>query len=244
VKAIVLRVNSPGGSSLASDIIWREMELAKEAKPVVVSMGNLAASGGYYISCPANSIVAQPTTLTGSIGVWGMLFNGQELLNEKLGITTDGYKSGRMADLGAFDRAMTEEEKAVIQNITGDVYDVFLDHVAEGRDMTKANVDTLGQGRIWSGTDALNNGLVDMLGGKNKAIEIAAKLAETEDYIIKELPEEEDPMVTIMKQLETRAKTKILKEQAGVAYPYIKALNDLNNIEGIQMRMPFTLEIY
>lgn len=244
VKAIVLRVNSPGGSSLASDIIWREVELAKAKKPVVVSMGNLAASGGYYISCPANSIVAQPTTLTGSIGVWGLLFNGKELLNEKLGITTDGYKSGRMADIGTFDRAMTEEEKAVIQKITGDVYDDFLDHVAEGRQMTKNDVDALGQGRIWSGMDALENGLVDMLGGTQKALEIAATLAELEDYSIKELPIQEDPLMKIMKQLENNATAKLLKQQVGPAYPYVKALNDINDLKGIQMRLPFYLEIY
>ena len=244
VKAIVLRINSPGGSSLASDIIWREVELAKEKKPVVVSMGNLAASGGYYIACPANSIVAQPTTLTGSIGVWGLLFNGKELLNEKLGITTDGYKSGRMADIGTFARAMTEEEKAVIQKITGDVYNDFLDHVAEGRQMAKSDVDTLGQGRIWSGMDALDNGLVDRLGGTQKALEIAAKLAEIEDYTIKELPAQEEPLVKIMKQLENNASAKLLKQQVGPAYPYVKALKDINDIKGVQMRLPFYLEIY
>ena len=207
-------------------------------------MGNLAASGGYYIACPANSIVAQPTTLTGSIGVWGLLFNGKELLNEKLGITTDGYKSSRMADIGTFDRAITEEERAVIQKITGDVYDDFLDHVAEGRQLSKSDVDLLGQGRIWSGLDALNNGLVDMLGGTQKALEIAAKLAELEDYTIKELPAQEDPFVKILKQLETNTSAKLLQQQVGPAYPYVKALQDINNIKGVQMRLPFYLEIY
>ena len=177
VKAIVLRVNSPGGDALASDVILHEVEKAREKKPVIVSMGDLAASGGYYISCKADHIFAEPTTITGSIGVYGVLFNTEELLNNKIGIHFDQVTTNKHADFGDATRGLNEFEEARILSFIEDVYADFIGHVAEGRSMEVADVDSIGQGRVWSGTDALKIGLVDELGGINEAIAMAADKA-------------------------------------------------------------------
>jgi protease-4 len=161
IKAIVLRVNSPGGSALASDVIWREVVLAKKVKPVVVSMGNVAASGGYYISCAANAIVAEPTTITGSIGVFGLMFNAQNMFKNKLGLTFDTYKTSNYTDLGTVTRPLTNGEKNILQVQVDQVYNTFTSRVAQGRKMSQADVDSIGQGRVWSGIDAKRIGLVD-----------------------------------------------------------------------------------
>ncbi|MBA3285149.1 MAG: signal peptide peptidase SppA, partial [Nitrosopumilus sp.] len=200
VKAIVLRVNSPGGSAIASDVILREIKLAKQSKPVVVSMSNVAASGGYYISCAADVIVAQPNTITGSIGVIGLLMNGKKLLNNKLGVTLDTYKTGSYADIGSFGRPVTEYERKVILVMIDDIYQKFINHVAEGRNLDVAFVDSIAQGRVWSGIDAMQLGLVDTLGGVDVAINIAAQKAGLEKYRIKELPEQKDPFEVILKE--------------------------------------------
>jgi protease-4 len=244
IKAIVLRVNSPGGSALASDVIWREMLLAKKAKPVIVSMGDVAASGGYYISCAADTIVAEPNTITGSIGVFGLLFNFEKMFHNKLGITFDTVKTGRFADLGNTTRPLTQEEKDIIQGEVERIYDTFLTHVSDGRKISKAQVDSMGQGRVWSGTDAKRLGLVDVIGGINTAIEIAAKKAKLENYRTIALPEQEEFLTKILDELSTEATTGKLEKDFGYVYQYYKHLNSLTRQQGILARMPFDVDIH
>jgi protease IV len=186
VKAVVLRINSPGGSALASDVIWREVMLTKKVKPVIVSMGDVAASGGYYIACAADSIYAQPNTITGSIGVFGIIPNMKNFFNNKLGITFDGVKTGQFADLGTVSRPLTDGERLIIQNQVNQIYVGFTKKVANGRKKSQAYIDSIGQGRVWSGTEALGNGLVDKLGNINDAIASAARKAKLKDYKIVE----------------------------------------------------------
>ena len=243
VKAIVLRVNSPGGSALASDVIWREVSLAKKAKPVVVSMGNLAASGGYYISCAADKIVAQPNTVTGSIGVFGLMFNMQKMFNNKLGVTFDTYKTGPYGDLGLPTRPMTEAERMKIQNGVEHIYDVFTKRVAEGRKMKQADVDSIGQGRVWSGSDALKLGLVDTLGNLGDAVKIAAQLSKTSDYRIYELPIEKDPFQEIVKDLTGDAKNAIIKSELGENARFYETIKKLASWQGLQMRLDFDVVV-
>ncbi len=243
IKAIVFRVNSPGGSALASDVIWREITLAQKAKPVVVSMGDLAASGGYYISCSANTIVAQPNTITGSIGVIGILLNMKNLLNNKLGITTDTYKTGEFSDLGNPTRPLSSAEKQIIQNSIAKIYDTFTSHVAEGRKMRQSEVDSLGEGRVWSGEDALQSGLVDTLGNLNDAIKIAAKLAKVSKYRITELPEQKDALQEILSQLNEEVSFSNLKNVFGANAKYFKEIKEILKMQGIQMRMPFDVSV-
>ena len=202
VKAIVLRVNSPGGSALASDVIWREMKLAQEKKPVVVSMGDVAASGGYYIACVADKIYASPNTITGSIGVFGVLMSFEELLTDKLGLTFDQVKTNKFADLGIPNRPLTKEEYDIIHESVVNIYDTFTSKVAEGRNMSQENVDNIGQGRVWSGINAMDINLIDEYGGLEEAIAGAAQLAEMEAYRIYELPERKDPFQEFFKKLE------------------------------------------
>ncbi|HKG06015.1 MAG TPA: signal peptide peptidase SppA, partial [Pedobacter sp.] len=182
VKAIVLRVNSPGGSALASDVILREILLTKKTKPVIASFGDVAASGGYYIACAADSIFVQPNTITGSIGVFGVIPNFQNLLNNKLGITFDGVKTGKYADIMSVSRPMTAGEKLIIQQDVNHVYDTFITHVSNGRKKTKAYIDSIGGGRVWVGTDAVKIGLADRTGSFKDAITAAAKKAKIKDY--------------------------------------------------------------
>ncbi len=243
VKAIVLRVNSPGGSALASDVIWREVVLAKAAKPVVASMGDVAASGGYYISCAADTIVAQPNTITGSIGVFGLLMNMKNLFNNKFGITFDTVKTNRYADLGTPFRALTQAERDIIQNSVNDIYDSFITKVAEGRGMKKADVDSIGQGRVWSGTDAVKIGLVDVMGGMEDAIEIAAKMAKLDNYRVAEYPEQKEPFKAFMEELSGEGEDVLIKKQLGENYRYYKTLDNLRKMEGIQARMPYDIYI-
>jgi protease-4 len=245
VKAIVLRVNSPGGSALASDVIWRETVLAKKVKPFVVSMGDLAASGGYYISCAADKIFASPTTITGSIGVFGILLNAQKLMNNKLGITIDTVNTNAHADLGSVFRPLTGEEKAVIQNSVERVYSDFITKVAEGRHKTIAEVDSMGQGRVWSGVDALKLGLVDELGGLDKAIEAAAKLAKIEDYRISNLPKQKDALEQIITDFSGDTELKFLKSELGTSYQFVQQLRKLaKSNKSIQARMEYYLDVY
>lgn len=241
VKAIVLRINSPGGSALASEVIWRETVLAKKEKPFIVSMGDVAASGGYYIACFADTIVAQPNTITGSIGVFGLLFNATELM-DKIGLDVSNVNTNAYSDLANPSRKMTQFERNVIQNSVVDVYDTFISHVSEGREMEKAEVDSIGQGRVWSGADAKEIGLVDVMGGLADAIEIAKEKAELENYRIKEYPEK-DKMSKILEDLATETKADIIESELGEAHIYYKRVKELSKIQGIQARMPYFISI-
>lgn len=239
VKAIVLRVNSPGGSALASDVIWREMKLAQENKPVVVSMGDVAASGGYYIACAADKIYASPNSITGSIGVYGILMNFEELLTDKLGLTFDQVKTNKYSDLGSLNRPLTKDEYDIIHEIVVKTYDGFISKVALGRDMNKIDVDNIGQGRVWSGSNALDNNLIDAFGGLEDAIKEASIMAEITEYRIYDLPEQQDPFQKLLSQFEEELKTSWVKSQLGSQYKYYKTLEDLKDLKGIQARMPY-----
>lgn len=244
VKAIVLRVNSPGGSALASETILREMALAKEAKPVIVSMGDVAASGGYYIACQADTIVASPTTITGSIGVFGVLMNAKEMMNNKLGITIDTVKTNKHADIGTIFRPLTRVERQIIQNSVENVYDTFISRVSLGRNLSKEYVDSIGQGRVWTGRDALELGLVDVLGGLETAIEISSNMADLQDYRIVNLPKQKDPIEVLLQDLMgEEVRSSIVKKELGDFYDTYMELKNINSMDQIQMRMPQTFEI-
>lgn len=242
IKAVVLRVNSPGGDALASEVIWREVALCRKEKPVIVSMGDVAASGGYYISCAADRIVAQPNTITGSIGVFGILFNAGNMFKNKLGITFDQYKTGNFSDLGNMTRALTEAERNIIQNSVERVYATFTKRVSEGRNIPIADVDSIGQGRIWTGVDALAIGLVDTLGGLEDAIAIAAGKAKITNYRITELPEKKDPFQQLMTEITEGTEARFLQHRLGEHYSLYRELEYLSRYDGIQARLPFMLE--
>ena len=244
IKAIVLRVNSPGGSALASDVIWREMVLAKKEKPVVVSMGDVAASGGYYISCAATKIFASPNTITGSIGVFGIVPNFQKTLQNKLGITFDKVSTNKHSDFIPVTRPMDAEETAIMQRDIERIYGSFIKHVGEGRKMTTASVDSLGQGRVWSGVDAKRLKLIDEFGGLNNAIEEAAKLAKISKYNIQTLPDLKDPFSKIMEQLTGDYKDASLQKELGEYYGYFTYLRKLAKADKIQARLPFEMNVY
>jgi protease-4 len=244
VKAIVLRVNSPGGSALASEVMWREVVLAKQVKPVIVSMGNVAASGGYYISCAADTIVAEPNTITGSIGVFGVLFNAQGFMNNKIGITFDTVKTNTHADIGSINRPLTASERDIIQKSVEHVYDVFITRVAEGRKLTKEQVDEIGQGRVWSGVDAKRIGLVDVLGGLETAIEIAAQKAGLDNYKLLSLPKQKDPFEELFSKGTSGVEEAMVKHFLGENAKYYITLDRLKSYSGIQARMPYEVEIH
>lgn len=244
VKAVVLRVNSPGGSALASDVIWREVVLTSKEKPIIASMGDVAASGGYYISCAADAILASPNTITGSIGVFGLLPNMQGLLNNKLGITIDTVKTNKFSDIGTPFRALTEEERMIIQKGVDDIYIDFITKVGEGRDLTPDQVDSIGQGRVWSGVDALDLGLVDQLGGLEDAIALAAEKAELDNYRVVDYPEREDPLKELLKELSGEGEQAFLKAQLGENYRYYKIMNEVMSLKGVQARMPFEMYVH
>jgi protease IV len=243
VKAIVLRVNSPGGDGIASDVIWREVELAKKEKPVVVSMGDYAASGGYYISCAASEIVAEPTTITGSIGVFGLLPNAKELLEDKLGITTDTVSTNSHSAAPSLAYPLETKESMVLQNAIEDFYHTFLTRVAEGRNMTVANVDSIGQGRVWSGAQALKIGLVDTLGSLKVAIKIAARKAGLFEYSIEELPRQLNPLHKFLSGISSESGQAFLKSMLGDAYKPIDDISKLQNIKGVQARIAYDINI-
>lgn len=243
VKAIVLRINSPGGSALASDVIWRETILAKAEKPLVVSMGDYAASGGYYIACAADSIVANPTTLTGSIGVFGLIPNLSKFYKNKLGITIDTVNTGKYADMGV-NRPLSTFEKNKIQNSIKNIYNTFITHVGEGRDMSITAVDEIGQGRVWTGYDAKEIGLVDTYGGLEKAIDIAAYLAEIEDYRIISLPKKKDPFSELALKLGNNSSfADILFTKLGLKSELTQPIETLLKGDKIQARVPFIMEL-
>ena len=243
VKAIVLRVNSPGGSALASELIWREMKLAGNKKPIVVSMGNVAASGGYYIACSADRIFAEPTTITGSIGVFGVIPNMSNLAN-KIGINAEQVSTNKGASYSVFE-PMSNEFRSVTTEGVEAVYTTFLERVADGRNMEIEDVDAIAQGRVWSGVDALNNGLVDELGNLDAAVSYAAELAETTDYKVRNYPsynidlEDRFSSFPFMK-----TKEKVLIEELGEDnYKIYKSIKALSKLKGVQTRLPFMIEI-
>jgi protease IV len=238
VKAIVFRINSGGGSALVSDVILREAKLAADAKPVVASMGNVAASGGYYIACAADKIIASPTTITGSIGVFGMIPNMENFFNQKLGITFDNVKTNELADLGSLSRPLTARERDIIQASIGEVYETFINHVAEGRDMPVSTIDELGRGRVWSGSEALQNGLIDEYGGLSHAIEVAAELAELDDYRIMELPTRKEFFEKLMEDF-GGVQERMIQKRLGAAYHYYKQVEEYNQMTGILAKMPY-----
>mgnify|MGYP000185296044 CR=1 FL=1 len=246
VKAIVLRVNSPGGSALTSDIIWREVELTKEKKPVVVSMGNVAASGGYYIAVGANKIFAEPTTITGSIGVFGTIPNVHELAAD-IGINAEQVGTNKNSvDYSLFE-PMTDEFRSVVQEGVEDTYETFLKRVAQGRGISVAEADSLAQGRVWSGVDAKRLGLVDELGNLEDAIAEAAKMADLEEYGIRKLPKYKSGFERMLEDLSgagVKAKQELIEDEIGTeAYSILKEVKSAMEQEGIQARMPFILNI-
>ena len=243
VKAVVLRVNSPGGSALASDVMWREVVLTKKVKPVIVSMGDVAASGGYYIACAADSIFAQPNTITGSIGVFGIIPNMQSFFNDKLGITFDGVKTGRYADLGDVSRPLTEGERLIIQQEVNKIYSTFTKKVADGRKKSQAYIDSIGQGRVWSGTEALNNGLVDRLGDIDDAIASAAKKAKLKDYRIVSYPAQVDPLKSLFNNSADKVRVYFAKKELGDNFTYYEQVKSALSISGIQARMPYNITV-
>lgn len=244
IKAIVLRVNSPGGSILASDVIWREMSEAKKVKPVIVSMGEVAASGGYYIAAPADTIVAQPNTITGSIGIFGILFNVQELVNDKLGVTTDVVSTGELSDFGNMARPLTEVERTIIQSSVEDGYETFISRVAEGRGMHPDSVRKIASGRVWTGSQAKARGLVDVLGGLDTAIGIAAaKIKAGDDYRVVYYPEKKPWFEELMVSFSDQVQVRILQTQLGDQYPIYQKIQRLKNYQGVQVRMPQDLVI-
>lgn len=249
VKAIVLRVNSPGGSGLASDVIWREVVLAKAEKPVVVSMGDVAASGGYYISCAADKIFAEPTTITGSIGVFGMIPNMKGFFNNKLGLTFDGVETHKYAGMMTVTRPLTEEEKGIIQGFIDNFYHTFTQRVADGRKLAVAQVDSIGQGRVWTGASAQRIGLVDEMGGMEAATAEAARLAGLEpgSYRTVGFPEQKDFFEQLRSSLDAQARTWVAKQAFGEDAEMLhrfEQVRQVRNMAGLQARMPFALEVY
>ena len=255
VKAVVFRVNSPGGSALTSELIYREAKLTAEAKPFVVSMGDYAASGGYYISCMADSIFAEATTLTGSIGVFGVLMAAPDLINNRMGLSFDGVKTNKFADFGGSglpvpllgalsDRKLTAEEHEIIQQSIQQVYDTFVGHVAEGRKMTYEEVDKIGQGRVWTGENAIEIGLVDRLGGLNDAIESAKNMAGLDNYRLIEYPVQKEFFEQFMEDLSGGVQARRMKSVLGENYMYYMNLEKALSYRGIQARMPYEVDIY
>ena len=243
VKAIVLRINSPGGSAYGSEVIWREVILAQKTKPVVVSMGDYAASGGYYIACGADAILANPTTITGSIGVFGTIPNLSGLLTDKIGITFDNVSTNLHADMPSITRKMTPFETNLMQRYVEYTYETFLSHVANGRKKTTVSVDSIGQGRIWSGKSGITNGLVDQLGGLNDAIKLAASKAGTDRYRLKELPKQKDTFEELMKSFSTKLQTSFFKSKIGDSYYLWENLERESRRNGIYARIPYNLTI-
>ena len=245
IKAVVLRVNSPGGSALASDVIWRETVLCKEEKPFVVSMGDYAASGGYYISLEADKIYAEPNTITGSIGVFGVIPNAQELMNDKLGIHFDGVKTNKHSDIMDLSKPLSDKEYAIIQESIDEIYDSFTLKVANGRDLTQTFVDSIGQGRVWTGDDAIGIGLVDELGGLESAIEYAAEMAQLDEYRLKELPKMKTPIEQLMEDLGMEA-SEMAVEKVVSNYQLqmqFKYLQSVLRMKGIQAALPLRISL-
>ncbi len=246
IKAVVLRINSPGGSALASDIMWREIELTRKKKPVIASMSDVAASGGYYMAMGCDTIVAQPNTITGSIGIFGILFNLENFFSNKLGVTFDGVKTNPHADWPTLTREMTDFEKSKIQRSVEEGYATFTRKAAEGRKMPVERLRSLASGRVWSGVEAKANGLVDVLGGLDEAIKIAAKAAKLDegDYRVRYYPEKINQIQELIQKISGKSEERILNEKLGQLAPQFKIYQKLTEMKGLQARMPFELNIH
>ena len=243
IKAVVLRVNSPGGSALASDVMWREIELLKAEKPVIISMGSMAASGGYYISAPGDVIVSNKMTLTGSIGVFGMIMNPNELLTKKVGVTFDSVSTNEHSTLGSFGHNMDAAERAVIMKGVDKVYTRFTSLVAEGRNLPIEKVLDIAAGRVWTGVQAQEIGLVDALGGLNNAIAIAAEKADLENYRVEEITGVEDPFMALMSQFGAKIKASILRsEMDSETYALYNKVKNITSKNGVMAMMPYEIE--
>lgn len=243
VKAIVLRINSGGGSALASDIMWREIQLAKKVKPVIASMSDVAASGGYYMAMGCDTIVAHPNTITGSIGIFGVIPNAQELL-QKVGLTTDYVQTGEFSNIFSLSRPMSSYEKQIIQSQVEQGYEDFTSKAANDRNMSHSKLKSIASGRVWSGVEAKDNDLIDVFGGLDTAIEIALDKAGLEDdYQVKYFPKKKTFIEQIMAELGQEMHAYRLKKELGFAYTYLLKLKELEQLQGIQARTPFEIEI-
>lgn len=242
IKSVVFRVSSPGGSAYGSEQIWHALQLLKAKKPLIVSMGDYAASGGYYISCMADTIVAQPNTITGSIGIFGLIPNLQGL-NKKLGFTYDVVKTHDLSDAVSLNRPFTNEEKLLMQNFVNRGYDLFVQRCADGRGLSNDSIRKIAEGRVWTGEDALKIGLVDVLGGLNEAVKIAAKKAKITDYQVKEYPEKEDFATRIMKTLEEDVEAKIMDQPFGQELKTLLNIRKMEKIHRVQARLPYFIHI-
>lgn len=244
VKAIVLRINSPGGSALASDVMWREVRLAAEKKPVIASMSTYAASGGYYLAMGCDTIVAQPTTITGSIGVFSVLFDLSGMLNNKIGITFDEVKTGEVGEMVTFSRPLTDLEKSIWQKRTNQIYESFTTKAAEGRHMKVVDLRKIASGRVWTGAQAKENGLVDMLGGFDDAVRVAAQAAGIgNDYKLKYYPKQKSFLETWLNDMEDNARVHFMKQELGEHYDWVQQVQRVKDLSGSQARLPFELSI-
>ncbi|GAB4374477.1 MAG: signal peptide peptidase SppA [Salibacteraceae bacterium] len=243
IKAIVMRVSSPGGSALASEVIWREVKLAAESKPFIISFGPVAASGGYYISTHADRIFASPNTITGSIGVFGLLPDVRGLVTDKMGITFDNVKTHRHADFGSMTRGFDDAEMALIEHYVNETYQDFIEKVADGRNLDIDYVDSIARGRIWIGTDALEIGLVDEFGDLDDAIKYAASQAGLDDYELKELPKQKDPLEELLKGLSAEARIALAEWALGEDVRWIKSLDEMKEMKGVQMRILYDFPV-
>lgn len=242
IKAVVFRVSSPGGSAYASEQIWHSLAMLKTKKPLIVSMGDYAASGGYYVSCMADQIVAQPNTITGSIGIFGVIPNLKGL-NDKLGFTYDGIKTNKMSDAISVNRAFTPEERNLMQNYVNRGYELFVKRCADGRKMTTDQIKEIAEGRVWTGEDAMKIGLVDKIGGLNDAIKLAVAKAKLKTYNVSEYPAKEDFATKFMKSFGEEMETRFVKAQLGEHYNLFKQIRNVDKINGIQARMSYDLII-
>ncbi|MGC9150916.1 MAG: signal peptide peptidase SppA [Microbacter sp.] len=242
IKAVVLRVNSPGGSAMGSELIWRELSLIKAKKPLFVSMGDYAASGGYYISCNADTIMAEPNTITGSIGVFGLIPDVQGL-TQKIGISFDDVKTNKMSDFPTFTRPFTLEERNLMQAYVNNTYETFVDHVAQGRHKSPEEIKKIAEGRVWTGEQGKQIGLVDLLGNLDDAVRLIAKRAHLSQYQLVYYPKQKSIVEKLMDNLNEGIETRVEKAQLGAMYPYFKQMKEAVHLQGIQALMPFSLQI-
>lgn len=242
VKSVVFRVSSPGGSAYGSEQIWRALSKLKAKKPLIVSMGDYAASGGYYISCMADVILAQPNTITGSIGIFGLIPNIAGL-NNKIGLTYDGVKTNKLSDAISVNRPFRPEERDLMQNYVNRGYELFVKRCADGRKKTPDQIKAIAEGRVWTGEDALKIGLVDKIGGIDEAIQIAVDKAKLTAYNVKEYPVKEDFATKLMKSFGEDMETRFIKAQLGEQYKLFREIKNIEKINGIQARLPYELII-
>jgi protease-4 len=240
VKAVVLRVNSPGGEYRSSDMIWREVLLTAEKKPVIASMGDFAASGGYYIAMACDTIIAQPETITGSIGIFGIMFDMSDFFDNKLGITFEEIKTGDFGEMYTITRPLTDAEKNHWQKMLNENYEKFLEKASEGRNRSKEEIRKVAAGRVWTGTQAIENGLIDMLGGFHEAIRIAAERADiTDDYKVRYYPKPKSFIEQLLTDAQENAKAMSIRDELGEHYFLYQHWKKIKDCQGVQARLPF-----